>query len=318
MGYRWKKRVKLYPFGLKHRGYNNVVRGTENNYQTYNGKEHVQELGYNMYDFDMRHYDPAIGRWFSIDPLAEEMRRYSPYNYAFNNPIFFIDPDGMSPVSVLDDPIYDKKGNLIGDDGKNNGKIHIAYDRKEAKDIKAQTESGNKAIDLTGKKIVTLNGGESTVKGVITSVDAAGKDTSKGAGDAGLHEEGGHTKVDANGNVTTVAWKPGAKKTGTNNASIAPFNGVSKPSTSELADYWHVHTSGEIKGKPDPTTGEYVVTSAKRGTSSGDVRYQKFLETRGYNATAIQVDTRGINRVNFYNSSGVITSIKYKVFKKLR
>src|SRR5690606_7122359 len=87
-----------YPFGLRHKGYNELATENPSGFKyKFGGKELNDELGFEVYDFGARNYDPALGRWMNIDPLAEEMRRFSPYNYAFNNPVFFIDPDGMAP-----------------------------------------------------------------------------------------------------------------------------------------------------------------------------------------------------------------------------
>jgi RHS repeat-associated protein len=84
------------PWGLNLAGLDYATSSTQtlNKYQ-FNSKEQQNDLSLHWVDYGARMYDPQLGKWHSVDPLAEISRKYSVYSYVLDNPMRFIDPDGM-------------------------------------------------------------------------------------------------------------------------------------------------------------------------------------------------------------------------------
>ncbi len=152
------------PFGLKMRGFNNVVNSNGNSVaekRMFGGKEYNEELGLNWYDITARNYDPALGRWMNVDPQSEKFYDQSPFNYALNNPVFFIDPDGEAPF-WFGDPVKNPKIRSTKGSGRKGGMFGMTR-----KNIKGQKKFHN-GVDIlapVGTPIQSIKGGTVYSKG---------------------------------------------------------------------------------------------------------------------------------------------------------
>ncbi|WP_299117523.1 RHS repeat-associated core domain-containing protein, partial [uncultured Winogradskyella sp.] len=156
-----------YPFGLKHKGYNDVVSANVNSVARrfmFGGKEFNDELGLDWYDISARNYDPTIGRWMNLDPLAEDMRRHSPYNFGFDNPVYFQDPDGMMPCPTGDCP-DPPSGNGMHQMNKGNSAIPIG-DGSNPSSSHSRGSAGSSTV--TGSDVVRSVSAEVAYTGIQT------------------------------------------------------------------------------------------------------------------------------------------------------
>jgi RHS repeat-associated protein len=88
---------------------------TSKNRYKYNGKEFVPDSKMGWYDYGKRMYDPALGRWHVPDPRAEKYESWSPYNYALNNPLYYVDPNGdtVKTAGAAEQAAYDDYKNEV-------------------------------------------------------------------------------------------------------------------------------------------------------------------------------------------------------------
>ncbi|MCF8355203.1 MAG: RHS repeat-associated core domain-containing protein [Melioribacteraceae bacterium] len=116
------------PFGGILREYNNA---SPNERYKFTEKERDRETSYDY--FGARYYDSDIGRWLSVDPLADLQPGINPYHYSFNNPLKYTDPTGMMPLFETIDELHDYLFPEFADDPSNNTEDGSASDDKNNK-----------------------------------------------------------------------------------------------------------------------------------------------------------------------------------------
>ncbi|MFZ4521092.1 MAG: DUF6443 domain-containing protein [Bacteroidales bacterium] len=99
-----------YPFGMQLEALCYSSGADLVNNHLYNGKELQTDFGLQWYDYGARFYDPELGRWSVIDGKAEKYFPLSPYTYATNNPIRYLDPDGYKIVDANGHIMYTQGG----------------------------------------------------------------------------------------------------------------------------------------------------------------------------------------------------------------
>jgi RHS repeat-associated protein len=143
-----------YPFGLKMPG-RSYVSGTPSR-NLFTGKERDDETGWDY--FGARYYDPAIGRFLSVDPMASKAPDITPYHYTHNNPVNRFDPTGMQDGNLFT-PKYQVNGidvdydifswlNTVLPDETNTDKNKEDKNKKNNDSNKSKQIGGNTASNL--------------------------------------------------------------------------------------------------------------------------------------------------------------------------
>jgi uncharacterized protein RhaS with RHS repeats len=172
-----------------------------------------------MYEYGARNYDPAIGRWMNIDPLAEKYPGVNPYTYCLNNPINAIDPDGRDVIFLV-------WTTGTGNNGVGHAGIAVSNYKQET-------------------YMETVNGVELEKTRMVADGTYTFYDNWPGGDGVNFDLKGALTSVEAHRNISLI----GSESEFTNGSTVSPSEQVSPDGVLKLSTSYEQDMS--VKGRLD-------------------------------------------------------------------